>query len=93
MPSDVSVEAAAVAGAISLCNQSIQNFKKASTDLSRKYQSAGSSWKDSKYQQLGGIINDCTKALDKPVKELEECVKKLTALQKAIGEYEQTRIK
>ena len=89
----VSVEAAAVAGAISLCQQSIQNFNKASTDLSRKYQSAGSSWKDSKYQQLGGIVNECKTALDKPVKELEECVKKLTALQKAIAEYEQTSIK
>ena len=89
----VSVESAAVAGAISLCQQSIQEFNKASTDLSRKYQSAGSSWKDSKYQQLGGIVNECKTALDKPVKELEECVKKLTALQKAIAEYEQTRIK
>lgn len=89
----VSVEAAAVAGAISLCNQSIQNFSKTSTDLSRKYQSAGVSWKDDKYRQLGGIINDCNNALNKPVKELQDCIKKLTELQKAIAEYEQTSIK
>ena len=88
----VSVELAAVAGAISLCNQSIQAFNKASADLKRKYQSAGSSWKDSKYQQLGGIVNDCTTALNKPIQELEDCVKKLTELQKAISEYEQTSI-
>ena len=89
----VSVEAAAVAGAISLCQQSIQNFNKASADLNRKYQAAGSSWKDSKFQQLGGIVNDCTAALNKPVKELEDCLTKLGALQKAIAEYEQTSIK
>lgn len=90
---NVSVESAAVSGAITLCQQSITQFSKASTDLSRKYQSAGSSWKDSKYQQLGGIVSECTTALSKPIKQLEECVKKLTALQKAISEYEQTSIK
>ena len=89
----VSVESAAVAGAISLCQQSIQNFSKASADLSKKYQAAGASWKDSKYQQLGGIVGDCTTALSKPINQLEECIKKLTALQKAIAEYEQTSIK
>lgn len=89
----VSVEAAAVSGAISLCQQSIQQFEKASGDLSRKYQAAGSSWKDSKYQQLGGIVGDCTNALQKPIKQLEECITKLTALQKAISEYEQTSIR
>ena len=90
--SDVSVESAAVAGAISLCRQSIQNFNKASADLTRKYQEAGSYWKDSKYQQLGGIVTDCTTALNKPVKELEDCVKKLVALKDAIDEYERTKI-
>ena len=89
----VSVEAAAVAGAISLCQQTIQEFNKASSSLSRKYQAAGTTWKDSKYQQLGGIVSECTKALDNPVKELEMCIQKLTALQKAIAAYEQTTVK
>lgn len=89
----VSVESAAVEGAISLCQQSIQKFNKASADLSRKYQSAGASWKDRKYRELGGIVNECKTALDKPIKELEECVKKLTVLQKAIAEYEQRVLK
>lgn len=88
----VSVEAAAVSGAISLCQQSIQQFTKASSDLNKKYQTAGASWKDSKYQQLGGIVGECTSALAKPIKQLEDCVQKLTALQKAIAEYEQTSI-
>lgn len=88
----VSVEVAAVSGAISLCQQSIQQFTKTSSDLNKKYQAAGSSWKDSKYQQLGGIVGECTSALSKPIKQLEDCVQKLTALQKAIAEYEQTSI-
>lgn len=89
----VSVEAAAVSGAISLCQQSIQQFEKASGDLSKKYQAAGTTWKDEKYKKLGGIVTDCTTALNKPIKELQDCVKKLTALQKAIAEYEQTSVK
>lgn len=90
--SGVSVQTAAVAGAISLCRQSIQQFTKASSDLNKKHQAAGSSWKDSKYQQLGGIVDDCTSALSKPIKQLEECVQKLIALQKVIEEYEQTNV-
>lgn len=89
----VSVESAAVAGAISLCQQSILQFNKAAGDLTKKYQEAGTSWRDSKYQQLGVIVGDCTTALQKPVKELEDCVKKLTDLYKAISAYEQTSIK
>ena len=89
----VSVEAEAVSGAISLCQQSIQQFQKASGDLKNKYQTAGTTWKDEKYKQLGGIVSDCTTALNKPIKELQECIEKLTALQKAIAEYEQRSVK
>lgn len=91
--SGVSVELAAVAGAISLCQQSIRRFTKASDDLTKKYQVAGTSWKDSKYQQLGGIVRECTTALSKPIMQLEDCIKSLTALQKAIEKYEQISIK
>ena len=89
----VSVESAAVESAISLCRQSIQQFNKASDDLNRKFQAAGTSWKDSKYQQLGGIVNECTRALSNPIKQLEECMTSLNALHKAIVEYEQTRVR
>ena len=91
--SRVSVNAAAVASAISLCQQSIQQFTKASNDLNRKYQAAGISWKDSKYQQLGGIIRECDAALLKPMAQLEECVKSLMVLQAAVAEYEQANIR
>ena len=89
---NVSVEKSAVSSAISLCNQSIQQFNQASKSLSSKYQAAGSNWKDAKYKQLGGSVNDCTTALNKPVKELEGCITKLNALLKAIEEYEATNL-
>ena len=88
----VSVEQSAVKGAISLCNQSIENFRKTGSDLMRKYQQAGSSWKDAKYKQLGSIVSDCKSALDNPISELESCRAKLEALLAAIIEYESTNL-
>ena len=85
---NVSVEKSAVLGAISLCQQSIRQFEQASKSLSSKYRAAGSNWKDAKYSQLGGVVSDCTTALSRPVKELEECVRKLNMLLKEIEEYE-----
>jgi len=89
---NVSVEKSAVSSAISLCNQSIQQFNRTSKSLSSKYQEAGAYWKDVKYKQLGGIVNDCTTALNKPVKDLEDCITKLNELLKAIEEYEATNL-
>lgn len=88
----VSVEQSAVAGAISLCNQSIESFKKTGSNLVRSYQQAGGSWKDSKYKQLGSIVSDCKSALDNPISELESCRAKLEALLAAIIEYESTNL-
>ena len=88
----VSVDVSAVTNAISLCKQSIQEFNKASGDLERKCQDAGTTWKDAKYQQLSRIVGDCTTALSAPVKQLEDCIKTLEALKAAIVEYEQTKV-
>ena len=90
---NVSVEVSAVTSAISLCNQSIQQFNKASGELKKKYQGAGTSWKDAKYKQLGTIVSECSTALGKPVTELQDCIKKLESLKKAIEEYERINIK
>lgn len=88
----VSVEKAALLGAISLCNESINNFQKTSSVLSKKYQSAGSDWRDNKYTQLGTIVNECNTALNQPVKQLQECITKLNELLKAVDEYENIHI-
>ena len=89
---NVSVEQRAVTKAILLCKQSIQQCQKSSTTLKKKYQAAGVSWKDQKYKELGNVLGNCTKALDSPVKELEDCVNKLESLKKTIIEYENTKI-
>lgn len=89
---NVSVEISAVSGAIALCQQSIQQFQQTASGLTRSYQSAGSTWRDQKYQQLGSIVSDCSSALNKPVQELSDCIQKLTALRQAIQEYEETSL-
>ena len=93
MSNGVSVERSAVGNAIKICNQAIQGFQKASGDLQKKYQTAGSNWKDSKYAQLGGIVSDCNQALTKPISQLEECIRSLQELDKAIAAYESTSVK
>lgn len=89
---NVSVEKDAINKAIALCNKSIQQYRQASKALDMKYQEAGHSWHDGKYQQLGGVVRECTTALNNPVKELEECVKKLTEMLIAIEKYESENI-
>lgn len=85
---NVSVEKAAVSGAIALCEHSISEFGRTAQDLKRMYDTAGASWRDAKYQQLGGIVNVCTSALGKPVDELRGCITTLQALLREIEAYE-----
>ena len=85
---NVSVEKAAVTRALSLCEHSIIEFDKTSHDLKRTYDMAGANWRDTKYQQLGGIVNDCTTALTKPIEELGGCITTLKALLREIEAYE-----
>ena len=84
----VSVEKDVIRKSIELCNRSIQQYTQSSLTLERKYQEAGSTWRDMKYKQLGGVVHECTTALKTPIKELEECVVKLNELLKAIERYE-----
>lgn len=88
----VSVEKDVVRKSIVLCNKSIQQYKQSAQALERKYQEAGCSWHDVKYKQLGGVVQECTTALKTPVKELEECVRKLNELLKAMEKYENENI-
>lgn len=85
---NVSVEKTAVTRAISLCERSISEFDKTSHDLKRTYDMAGAGWRDAKYQQLGGIVTDCTTALTRPIEELGDCISTLKALLREIEAYE-----
>lgn len=89
MANGVSVERAAVQGGIGCCKTSIHELESASQSLKRSYQQAGSGgWRDQKYAQLGGIVEECCSALTKPIAELQECMGKLNELLSAIGDYE-----
>lgn len=91
MASGVSVEKAAIQGGIGCCKTSIHELREASRKLQRSYQQAGSNgWRDQKYAQLGGIVEECCSALTGPIGELEECMRNLDALLKAVIAYEET---
>ena len=89
---NVSVEKDVVRKSIILCNRSINEYKKAARSLVEDYRVAGGSWSDAKYRQLGGLVAECTNSMKIPVTELEECVKKLNELLKAIEKYESENI-
>ena len=86
----VSVSMAAIQQAESICMTAIQELNNSAQRLNARYQEAGERWKDVKYKELGGIINDCSRAMKSPIDELFECVAKLRELEKAIVEYDST---
>ena len=84
----VSIEKKAVTGAISLCEYSIDCFRTSSKHLRQNYIEAGNTWKDSKYTQLGSIVDQCELALHAPIHELEEAVEQLQQMYHILEEYE-----
>ena len=91
MASGVSVEKAALEGGIACCKTSIYKLESASRNLQRGYQQAGSGgWRDQKYAQLGGIVEECCSALTKPISELQACMGKLQKLLETVNAYEET---
>lgn len=93
MAGGVSVESRAIQGGIKCCEMSIRELEKASMNLLRDYRRAGSGgWRDQKYAALGGIVEDCGRALTKPIGELKVCMTKLEELLKAVIEYESTNL-
>lgn len=90
MASGVSVDLAAIQGGIGCCKTSVQKLESASGSLLRSYRKAGTNgWRDNSYEALGAIVDECRKALEKPVSELRGCMKELEALARAVEEYEQ----
>lgn len=92
MAGGVSVERTAVQSGIGVCKTCIHELDAASKSLKRGYQNAGAGWKDQKYAQLGGIIEECCSALEKPIAELESCQADLQKLLSIISSYEETNL-
>ena len=89
---NVSVGMAAVQNAQAVCNGAIQDLNNSAQKLNNRYREAGQRWRDNKYAQLGGIINDCSRALRSPVDELFECLGKLQEIEKVLLEYESVNL-
>ena len=90
MASGVSVERTALQSGIGVCKTCIHELSDASRTLKRDYQSSG--WKDQQYARLGGIIEECCSALEKPISELEGCQASLEKLLKAVADYEEVSL-
>ena len=89
MAGNVSVDEKAIAGRMRVCQMSVEKLEGAISQLKRDYEKAGSSgWRDSKYEQLGELVNSCINALKKPISELNECNEKLNILLEEVKNYE-----
>lgn len=87
-----SVERTALNSGISICKLCVHELMDASRTLKRNYQSAGSGWKDQQYARLGGIIEECCSALEKPISELEGCQTSLEKLLSTVAAYEEVNL-
>jgi len=85
---NVSVGLPIVQNSQTLCSGAVQDLNNAAQKLNNRYREAGQRWRDNKYAQLGGIVNDCSRALRSPVDELFDCLNKLKEAEKALLEYE-----
>ena len=86
--SNVSVNLAAIRNAQTICSGAIQDLNGSAQKLNSRYREAGQRWRDKKYEELGVIVNDCSKAMKSPVDELFDCLNKLKEIEKALAEYE-----
>ena len=87
---NASVERTAVQSGIQICKTAIHELQTAARRLSSGYQQAGSGgWRDQKYAQLGGIVEECTSALTQPIAELEGCQQSLERLLQLVSGYEE----
>lgn len=79
--------------------ETLRNIKNATTSIettrssiNRKYQQLGVNWSDKKYRDLGATIQDCNKALSSIMKTLQQGESFLSALGKALRDYESVNL-
>ena len=86
--SSVNTSGSLIRDAVILCTGVIETLSGSQRDMQSKYRSAGSGWTDSKYQQLGDIVNECNSSIRKTLNELNGCLASLRNVEQAILEYE-----
>lgn len=65
----------------------IQQENAAAQALQTSYKAAGSEWNDSKYQQLGTIVNQTVSAIKQPMAELEAAIQKIKKMEQDLRAY------
>ena len=78
--------------AIGLCERVIEMLASSQKGILQKYRVAGNGWTDSKYHQLGDIVNDCNYSTTKAISEFEVCLSSLSRLEKAIAAYDEINL-
>jgi len=84
----VNTSRALIQDAISLCDEVIQLLETSQKGLQHRYKNAGNNWTDLKYQQLGDIVNECYKTIERTLRELNNCIIPLKELKQSIEDYE-----
>jgi hypothetical protein len=90
--SNVSTSGSLIRDAVKLCNGTIEILSGTQRDMQRKYRNAGNDWSDSKYQQLGDIVNECSSSIRKTLHELKGCLASLNSIEQIVTEYESVNI-
>jgi hypothetical protein len=60
--------------------------------LDRSYQEAGNGWSDSRYRQLGAILEECKSAIRKPVDDLNQVDQFLGKVDNALANIERINL-
>jgi len=81
-----------VKSAQTICNGAISDLQNAASKLQQRYQQAGAEWKDKKYEQLGGIVNECVGAMKGPIPEMQNCMNTLREIERLLTEYLDTNL-
>ena len=86
--SSVNTSGSLIRDAVSLCAGAIETLSGSQKEMQSKYRSAGNGWTDSKYQQLGDIMNECSSSIKKTMNELSGCLASLNRIEQIVTEYE-----
>lgn len=71
---------------------SITSLITTKNSINMKYQQLGADWNDKRYKELGGIVQECNKALNDVLQLMVRGEKYVTSLAKSLREYEDVNL-
>ena len=78
--------------AVILCSGILEILSASQKEIQRKYKIAGSDWRDSKYQQLGNIVDECSASVQITLNDFHQCLASLSQIEQSILGYESINI-